>query len=299
MKKHEWRYAIKTGFQGLRRHPLLAAAAITTLALMLFLMSAFVAVSMNANHLSKVAAQQPPIEITMRVGVKDEELNDLSSFLRDHAYIQDWQMYTPQQNYDQFKHDMGKDELWKDFDYNLYIPYTFNARLIDPSYSGTFEEEIMELRGVKEVLMESNLMALLDNVKNWTSRAGIIVFLVLAVTAALVMANTVRIAALSRSREINIMKYVGATNAFIRIPFIVEGALIGITGALLASVTASLIYSQIVSRMNPGAPTQSASAFALLPGAPVSATLLSLNLVIGIILCVVVSGISVRKYARV
>ncbi|NLA71159.1 MAG: FtsX-like permease family protein [Clostridiaceae bacterium] len=299
MKKFEWRYAVKSGVQGLRRHPLLAAAAITTLALMLFLMSAFVAISMNANHLSKVAGQQPPIEITMLVGAKNEEIVELSDFLRDHTVVQSWEKYTPQQNFEQFKHDMGKDELWKDFDYNLYIPYTFSVRLMDPSYGETFEDEVMELRSVKEVLMESSVMELLDNVKHWTSRVGVIVFIILAVISAIVMANTVRIAALSRSREINIMKYVGATNTFIRVPFIVEGVLIGMTGALVASVSASLIYSQIVTRMNPDALAQSASEFALLPVAPVAATLLGLNLVIGIVLCVVVSAISVRKYARV
>jgi len=169
--------------------------------------------------------------------------------------------------------------------------------LTDPAYGAFFEEEIMEFRGVQEVLMESQLMSLLTSVKGWTRRVGILVFIILAVTAAVVMANTVRIAVLSRSREINIMRYVGSTNAFIRTPFVVEGGVIGVSGALVASLTSALIYGRLTTLLNPAA--GEAATFYLLPAGSLSATLLLLNLVIGVLLCVTVSILSVRKYARV
>lgn len=299
MKRNEWRYSLKAGLLGLIRHPLLTVAAVTTLALMLFLMSAFVAVSMNANHLSKIASQQPPIEIVMKIGSSADEITDLAGFLEEHEMVQDLRIFTPQENFEQFKEDMGKDELWKDFDYSQSIPYTMSVRLTDPAYGESFEEEVTAYGGVQEVLMESQLMSLLDSIKGWTRRIGIIVFIVLAVTSAVVISNTVRIAVLSRSREINIMKYVGSTNAFIRTPFIVEGTVIGITGALISSVIAALIYSRLVVRLNPDPLAQSANKFALLPASSVTAILFGLNLAIGILLCVIVSAISVRKYARV
>ena len=298
MKHHEWRYSIKAGLQGLIRHPLLTVAAVSTLALMLFLMSGFVAISMNANHLSRIAAQQPPIEISMRVGADVDQVTELAEFLANNAMVQEYEIFTPQMNFQQFMEDMGKDDLWKDFDYSLSIPYTFSLRLTDPAYGESFESEVMEFQGVKEVLMESQLMSLLNSIKGWTRRVGIVLFIILALTAAVVMANTVRIAVLSRGREINIMRYVGSTNAFIRTPFIVEGAVIGVVGALLASLAAALIYGRLVVRLNPTS-GDSAASFYLLPAASVSGNLLALNLGIGILLCVVVSALSVRKYARV
>lgn len=299
MKRNEWRYSFKAGFQGLRRHPLLSIAAITTLALMLFLMSTFSVLSMNANHLSKVASQQPPIEITMQVSASNEEIISLANFLQNHAYIEDILVHTPEDNFEQFKRDMGKDELWKDFNYRLYIPYTFSIRLTDPAYGDTFDEEVRAFPGVKEVLMESELMTMLDRVKGWTRRVGVIVFVILAVTASVVMANTIRIAALSRSREIHIMKYVGSTKAFIRTPFIIEGVVIGLTGALVASLAAVLIYSRLVARLNPASTVFDESQFMLLPTNRMTATVLVVNLVIGIALTMIVSAFSVRKYAKV
>ncbi len=298
MKHNEWRYSIKTGFQSLGRHPLLSIAAITTLALMLFLMSAFVAFSLNANHLSRIVAQQPPIEITMRIGAEQAELDSIEDYLKSSELVQMYEMKTPTQNYQEFVERLGKDALWKDFDYKTYIPYSFNVRLLDPATGEAFEKDIEEFPGVHEVMMESQVMKFLDSVKYWTARVGVIVFVVLVLIATLVMANTVRIAALSRSREINIMKYVGATNSYIRIPFIVEGAVIGLVGALLASLASSLLYNQI-SQLNPNLMTPTASRYALLPSGQVTLILFGINFLIGITLCVLISAVSVRKYAKV
>lgn len=293
MKKHEWFYSFKAGFQGLRRHPLLTAAAVTTLSLMLFLLGAFTAISMNANHLSAIAAQQPPIEITMLVSAQYEEVDELAQYLHSHSHVQELVITTPRQNFEQFKEDMGKEELWRDFDYTLSIPYTMSVRLDDPGYGETFREEVMEFTGVKEVLMESRLMALLDTVKSWIRRVGILVFAVLAVTSAVVVANTVRIAVLSRSREINIMKYVGSTNAFIRTPFIVEGAVIGLAGTFFSSLASALLYNRLLQSFG------GQGTFSLLSGPEVISRLIMVNALTGVLLCVLVSALSVRKYARV
>lgn len=299
MKRNEWRYSIKTGFQSLGRHPLLSIAAMTTLALMLFLMGTFVSFSLNANHLSKIASQQPPIEISMRLGAEQADLNLIEDFLKNCELVQMYEMRTPLENYEEFKEELGKDELWKDFDYKTYIPYTVNVRLVDPAFGDEFKQEIEEFPAVHEVMMESQLMDFLDDIKQWTSRVGLIVFVILALIATVVMANTVRIAALSRSREINIMKYVGATNRYIRIPFIVEGAIIGLVGALIASFSASLLYNEVVKRFSPDSLTLAASRYALLPTGRVTLILFAINLLIGMTLCTVISAISVRKYAKV
>lgn len=299
MKLNEWRYATKAGVNGLIRHPLLSVAAVTTLALMLFLMSAFMAVSMNANHLSQVAAKQPPIEVSIKVGASTEEITTVIDFLSAHPHVEELVMLTPEENFERFKQDMGKDELWKDFDYKRSIPYTFSLRLDDPSYAETFREEVEEYHMVHEVLMESQLMSLLDSVRNWTKRVGVIVFSILTVTAAVVVANTVRIAVLSRAREINVMKYVGSTNAFIRTPFIIEGTLIGLAGALVASILAALVYGRLAVRLNPDAMSSALTEFVVLPASKVTGTLFALNIAVGVLLCVLVSAVSVRKYARV
>jgi cell division protein FtsX len=92
------------------------------------------------------------------------------------------------------------------------------------------------------------------------------------------------------------------TNKYIRIPFIVEGATIGMVGALLASLFASLLYNELVKKFSPdslGSMTLGASRYTLLPTGHITLILFLLNLFVGITLCTVISAVSVRKYAKV
>ena len=298
MKKSEWRYALKAGFSGLGRHPMLVLAAVSTLAFMLFLMSAFVAVSLNARNFSKIAAKQPPIEVSLKIGVSDDELDEARYFIDTNEKVQEYKMLTPEENYAYFVESMGKEDLWDDFDYNAYIPYTFNIRLNDPDYAESFKTELERLPGVREVLMETQVMTTLKKIERWTARISIIATIILAVIVTLVMMNTVRVSVLSRSREINIMEYVGATNTYIRVPYIVEGAAIGFIGALLASFAVALLYNYIVERFGKSSIIAS-SAFSFIPASQMTGIIFVINIVTGILLCVLISALSVRKYARV
>lgn len=298
MKKSEWRYALKAGFSGLGRHPMLVLAAVSTLAFMLFLMSAFVAVSLNASNFSKIAAKQPPIEVSLKIGVSDDDLAEVQYFIDTHEKVQEYKMLTPEENFAYFVESMGKEDLWDNFDYNAYIPYTFNIRLNDPDYAESFKTELEQLPGIREVLMETQVMTALKKIERWTGRISVIATIILAVIVTLVMMNTVRVSVLSRSREINIMKYVGATNTYIRVPYIVEGAAIGFIGALLSSFAVALLYNYVVERFSKSTIIAS-SAFSFIPASQMTGIIFLINIVTGILLCVFISALSVRKYARV
>jgi cell division transport system permease protein len=298
MKKSEWKYALKAGFVGLGRHPMLALVAISTLAIMLFLMSAFVAISLNARKFSEIAAKQPPIEVSLKIGVSDHDLETVQTFVDTHEKVQEYKMLTPEENYAYFVESMGKEDLWDGFDYEAYIPYTFNIRLNDPDYAESFKTELEQLPGIREVLMETQVMTALKKIERWTGRISMIASIILAVIVTLVMMNTVRVSVLSRSREINIMKYVGATNNYIRVPYIVEGATIGFIGALIASFAVALLYNYIVERFSRSTIIAS-SAFSFISASQMTGIIFVINIITGILLCVLISAISVRKYARV
>ena len=106
MKRSEWRYALKAGFSSLGRHPMLVLAAVSTLAFMLFLMSAFVAVSLNARNFSKIAAKQPPIEVSLKIGISDDDLAEAQYFIDTHEKVQEYKMLTSKENYEYFFESM-------------------------------------------------------------------------------------------------------------------------------------------------------------------------------------------------
>lgn len=300
MKVNEFRYSIKSGFRNLGRHPFLLFASVTTLALMLFLLSIFVAFSLNATSLSEIASQQPPITISMRVQADDSSITQMRDFLSSRSEdIVEYVEFTPAMNFASFKEDMGKEELWEDFSIEDNIPYTFNVRLADPGEGEEFKSNVEAMPDVYEVLMESEVMSFLDKVTRWTNRIGFIVFIVLSVVSALIVANMIRVAVLSRSHEINIMKYLGATKGFIQLPFIIEGLVSGFIGALLASLASGLLYVYVQGRFDSGLSSISSGVFSLLPNSTVIRTITLINMGVAFVLCLVASMLSVRKHSNV
>lgn len=300
MKVNEFRYSIKSGFRNLGRHPFLLFASVTTLALMLFLLSIFVAFSLNATSLSEIASQQPPITISMRVQADDSSIEQMRNFLSSRSEdIVEYVEFTPAMNFASFKEDMGKEELWEDFSIEDNIPYTFNVRLADPGEGEEFKSNVEAMPDVYEVLMESEVMSFLDKVTRWTNRIGFIVFIVLSVVSALIVANMIRVAVLSRSHEINIMKYLGATKGFIQLPFIIEGLVSGFIGALLASLASGLLYVYVQGRFDSGLSSISSGVFSLLPNSTVIRTITLINMGVAFVLCLFASMLSVRKHSNV
>ncbi|NLV99385.1 MAG: hypothetical protein GX034_06275 [Clostridiaceae bacterium] len=300
MKINEIRYAGKAGIRNLGRHPLLLIASVLTLTLMLFLLSVFVVFSRNASHLSKIAAQQPPITISMRVGAEASSIEQMRQLLSsDTENIVEYAEFTPEMNFQNFKEDIGKEELWEGFSVEDNIPYTFNVRLTDPDYGAEFKTTVESMPDVYEVMMETEVMKLLSKLSMWTNRIGIIVFIVLSVVSALIVANMIRVAVLSRSNEINIMKYLGATKGFIELPFIIEGVMSGFIGALLASLASGLLYVYIQNRFSRGLSGISQGAFTLLPNSKVIGSITGINLLVAFVLCFLASMLSVRKHAKV
>ena len=159
MKLNEFRYAAKSGFSNLGRHPFLLIASVITLTLMLFLLSVFVAFSLNASNLSKIAAQQPPITISMRVQSEESSIVQMREFLSNQPdVIIEFEEFTPEMNFETFKKDIGKEELWKDFSIQDNIPHTFNVRLSDPGLGSEFKTNVESMPEVYEVMMESEVM---------------------------------------------------------------------------------------------------------------------------------------------
>ncbi len=300
MKKYELRYAIKQGFVNLLRHPLLLFSSVTTLTIMLFLLSTFVAFSMNASHLAEVLGQQPPIEIMMEPGIEQEIIDDLSIELNDNPQVIEIRSYSAEENFDSFKESIDKDEIFNEENYIDNFPATFNVRLADPVQAEAFQEEILQQRGVFSVNLEQELMSFLEKAQTTLYTVGIAVFLILALVSSLVVANMTRVAALSRAHEINIMKYVGATDRYVRIPFMIEGAMAGVLGALFGTLISGFLYSYLFDVFDQSTATGAMSSqLKLLPTSQIVGIMLILNIVTGVVICVIASSLSLRRHVKV
>ena len=290
--------SIREGFRGIIRHPLVTMASITTIMMMLVIMGAFYLFSVNARRIMTKLSQRPPIEVYMTLQCTEEERNFVAQQLASNPNIIDFTMTSPEENYVNFKENLGSSSsILDDFDYNMYLPYTFNLRLADPSLADTVCSEISTYSGVSKVAQESNVMTFLTRASRIVNITTAISFVILFIIALFIISNMVRISVYSRANEIEIMKFVGATNNYIRLPYITEGAIVGLFSALTSWTVVTLVYHQVYGRamrsIDPG------SFYALATTRSVMWHELVILLVMGLIIGAAGSGISVRKYIRV
>ncbi len=107
------------------------------------------------------------------------------------------------------------------------------------------QTQILKLKNVLEIYMPTQLVEVLTGVKNIVAVLGIILVGILIIASVVVISNTIKLTVFSRRREINIMKYVGATNGFIRLPFVVEGLTIGFVSAVLSFFVVMGVYQSL------------------------------------------------------
>ena len=290
--------SIREGFSSLRRHPFVTVASITTILLMLIILSVFFVFSANARVIMKKLGQQPPIEVYMKLNVAEDQLAMAEQLIREDTRIIEIVRRSPEENYYSFKANLGDSQsILDEFDYNNYLPYTFSVRIADPSLADEDVSRLQTLPGVSKVSSESRVMRVLESVGHYvnigTAGASVLLFVI----ALFIISTMVRLSVYSRANEIEIMKFVGATNEYIRMPYIIEGGIIGFISAICAWAVTVVLYKVLYTNMMSNVDVS--SFYAMLPTRAIMWWVLGLTLVTGILIGGIGSGISVRKYIKV
>ena len=291
-------FLIKEGFRGIVRHPLVTIASITTILLMLVIMGVFFIFSVNARVIMTKLSQRAPIEIYMKLDCTDAQRENVQASLSANPAVIEVIPATPEENYNSFKQNLGSSSsILDDFDYNMYLPYTFSIRLQDPSLANQVCAQVATLDGVSRVAQESNVMSFLTKASRIVNITTVVSSVVLFMIALFIISNMVRISVYSRAGEIEIMKFVGATNNYIRLPYITEGAIVGVISALCAWAVTVIVYHQVYAKTMSQITAQ--SFYALIPVRSIMWPELLIIVFMGVIIGSFGSGISVRKYVRV
>ncbi|HHU52973.1 MAG TPA: ABC transporter permease [Clostridiaceae bacterium] len=297
MKSRRFLYAVKDGFTNLKRHPLVLIASITTMMFLLLIGSSFAAFAVNLRNLVEIAGQKPPIEIMFKTGTVAADAENFDKLLEENPDVIFHKMNTPQENYEIFIDSLGKEELFEDFNYTDRIPYTINIRLADPAKGDEFRNWSMQNPNIKDVYMEDELMKILNQLLHGVTTVSIVILLVFTFITIFIISNMIRIAALARSNEINIMKFIGATNSYIRIPFIIQGMVVGFAGSALSSIVFGFAYNAIYRHF--GQDILNRADFALIPPNQILPVIIMISLLVGLLIGAIFSGLAVKKHVDV
>jgi len=198
-----------------------------------------------------------------------------------------------------FKDGLSADEL-KDFEGlpDDLIPDAYTVKLKDLSIADETIAELEALPYVESVENSRELIAVIDNLKNIVQKISIWIIVAFALVSLFIISNTIKLTVHNRRKEINIMKYVGATDSYIRGPFIMEGIMLGILSAVIAFFVSQWTYEGLMSAISSSASAISAN-IGLMKFTDLWGKLLGAYLVLGGVIGAFGSSISVRRYLNV
>lgn len=223
-----------------RRAPLLSALSITTIAFSLFTLGLFGLVAINLRAALRGLEERVEIVAFVLRGTPAETITLATEDIAAFPEVQDVQYITEAQALDRARRELVEfRDAYRDLQVNP-LPASIEVRLKEGNRdAATVERVAQRLRGfgfINDVRFGREWVQKLDHLRNVTGIVGLVIGLAFAAVAVVIIGVTIRLTLLQRAREISIMRLVGATNWFIRGPFLLEGALKGLLGGLLSLV---------------------------------------------------------------
>ncbi len=290
-------HSLKEGLRNMIRHPLVTIASFTTIALTLFVVSCFLCFVVNATGISNRIEQSPPVEVYAEIGIEDDKLKAIENALSQSELVQDYTHLSPEENYKIYQESMGDNkDVLEGLDVDRF-PNLFIVHLKDSSSSEQFSLEMYQYLGVRKIRFDNNLIDFLAGIRKYVYIGSFVSFLVLVIISFFIISNMVRLSVFARGEEISIMKYIGATNSFIRMPYVVEGILVGILGAIFSSTAIYFIYRVLYLRLMQG--VSQTDVLRLIPPSGIIFYIAIISSLIGILVGGIGSAVSVRKHINV
>ena len=280
--------------RSLIRNSLLNFAAVGTTAISLFVLGVGVLLVINTNEIAKTIESDIEIMVYMRHNLAEEDALTLEPLIDNISGVQETTFISRDEALKSLVKQFG-DEVDESVGEENPLPDTIKVKISDPREVNKIAAEIEDLPGVESVRYGGqDFVKKLFSLTNWVRIIGLLLITLLGLCGIFLIATTTRLTIFARRREINIMKYVGATDWFVRWPFLLEGIILGFFGALLAVGVLYFSYGALIAKIQ-----ETISFLPLVNSSAVLFRIFEGLLAIGIVMGAVGSTFSVRRYLRV
>ena len=301
MKWSSFRYLTKQGLHNLRANRLMSLASIGVLTACLLLTGIAGLFSANVNSLVEYLGDQNETVVYLDQGLSDEQLASVDQTLRSMPGLAAVTYVSQEEVLETYKGYMSEyADLFNDFEEDNPFHANYRVVLEDLNQLDEMIAQLEQIDGVYSVSAPTQLSSVFLTIQRAVTYAGWALVAVLALVSVVVISNTIRLTVFARRKEINIMKYVGATNGFIRWPFFVEGTSVGLISGLLAAGLVIGAYALVVNKVG------AMSGFwgpilgsCLLSVGQVCPIVLGAFLIFGVIIGSIGTATSIRKYLEV
>lgn len=295
MKIRTVEYFVKEAVKSLRRNGLMSVASVSTVALSLLILGIFLVLVLNLNNMASVLESQVQISVFLQDNLNDREMREIGTRITKLQGVTQVNFVAKEEALQRFKERLGEQQgLLAALGETNPLPNGFEVKVDSPERVKSIAQEIGKLKGVENTRFGQEIIEQLFNLTKMIRIFGFILIVFLALAATFIISNTIRITVFARRREIAIMKYVGATDWFIRWPFLIEGVFLGFAGATISVLLLSRVYSALVSQVY-----ESLAFMPLIPKYPFITNISIVLLLVGAVIGALGSTISLRRFMKV
>jgi len=295
MKVRTIEYYIREVFISLRRNNWMSVASIGTVAVSLFIFGMFLMMVMNMNKLAENMESQVQINVYLLDKVDREQARDIEKDLREIEGVETVGFVTKDEAMERFKDRLGDQKTLLDaLDETNPLPDSFEVTVTNPDLVKTAAEKMEKLDGVECAKYGQDVMEHLFEITRLLRIFGFTLMLVLAFATLFIISNTIRLTVFARRKEIAIMKYVGATDWFIRWPFVMEGMVLGLFGSIIAAMVLRTAYTAMAEKVY-----DTLAFFPLIPEQPFLTYITIIVVISGMVVGAIGSAVSIKKFLKV
>ena len=295
MKLSTSEYFIKEVYTSFKRNIWMTLASIFTVVLSLFILGFFSIVILNLNKMADTLESQVQISVYLKDDLSQEEIDETKETLSKIEGLQDIKFTTREEAMENFKERLGDQKFLLDaLDDTNPLPDSFSLTVTSPQQVKTIADTVVALDSVESASYSQDIINHLFNLTHLIRLIGVALIILLTGAAIFIISNTIRLTVFARRKEIAIMKYVGATDWFIRWPFLLEGICLGFIGGGLATIFLYIVYNQVTQEIY-----EAMAFFPLIPQHPFINYISLAILVAGIIIGALGSTISLKRFLKV
>ena len=294
-------YLIGEGFRNFFKNKKSTAASIIIMCATMFIFGIFFLIGENINYIMEQVQSEQAMQIFIDLESTPEEEKQLEQKIKNTQYVNTVEYISQEQALNEVKSwSSGLDDVLGDLVVGDYIPFkaSFVITLTDLTKNEEVQNQIQTYENVAKITAGNDTVNTLVKIANGIRTATGVILILLVLISIFIIANTIKLTVHARRKEISIMKYVGATNGFIRWPFMVEGIIIGVVSALISVSILGLAYNFIAGKLV-GSSMINLIGLNLLTFTDMISLLFTIYIIMGIGIGAIGSAISMKKYLEV
>ena len=290
-------YLLKEGIQNLFKNKKSKISCLMIMIATMLIFGLFFVIGENINAFVKSVADAQGIRVFVINTATDEEIEQVGKDILEIDGVRDAKYISKDEGLETMREKFG-DELMAGYIERNIFPASYEVTLTDLELNNSVQESLRQIPNVDDIRSSNPTIEQIIRLAKGVKIVTWVILVLLIIISTAIIANTIKLTVHARRKEISIMKYVGATNSFIRWPFLVEGVIIGVLAGLISVGIIGLSYTYIAGRLS-GTTFLELANWQLIDFSNMFELILVVYLGLGIGIGAIGSGISMKKYLDV